>query len=79
MKVGISTKVIVAVTLLILLVLLGSWIRPALQAAGRVEYKVATVPMDPNEVQQILNQHAANGWEFVGTVGAMPPFIVFKK
>ena len=78
MKLGVPIRLIFGVTLLTLLVLVGSWSRPVSQATGRVQYKAATVS-NPGEVQKILDQHAADGWEFVGTVGATPPVIVFKK
>ena len=33
------------------------------------EYRVADAYNDPTQAQQMLNQHGAEGWEFVGRSG----------
>jgi hypothetical protein len=71
-------KFVGGAAVLIFLAIFTFWVHPNLQAAGRIQYK-AVVLKSQNEVQQVLNQHAADGWEFVGAIGAMPPVAVFKK
>jgi hypothetical protein len=79
MRTGLQTRFIVGAVLLLSLILLGSLIRPGLQAAGRTQYKVVTVS-NAAQAQQILDQHAAEGWEFVGSIGSVgPPALVLKK
>ena len=68
MKLSRSTTILVNVALILLVAFLAKALVSAPQSAGAAqsrEYKVVAYPSTGQNVEQMLNEHAHDGWRFV--------------
>ncbi|HOW86280.1 MAG TPA: DUF4177 domain-containing protein [Candidatus Aminicenantes bacterium] len=84
MKLSRSTTVFVNVALILLIALLAKALLTAPASAradvGR-EYKVVAYPSTGQNVEQMLNQYAGEGWRFVFAFefGRLPYSLIFER
>lgn len=71
-------KIFLAIVVGLLLLNLGVMLSPATHAIPRTQYKVVSIReiVNPNVVEQTLNQQSAEGWAYVGDASGL---LIFKK
>lgn len=84
MKLSRSTTILINVALILLVALLGKALLSAPAGAGAAqsrEYKVVAYPSTGQNVEQMLNEHARDGWRFVFAFefGRAPYSLIFER
>lgn len=84
MKLSRSTTVLINVALVLLVALLAKGLIMAPAGAGAAqarEYRVVAYPSTGQNVQQMLNEYAGNGWRFVFAYqfGQAPYSLIFER
>jgi hypothetical protein len=74
-KIWIRNIMLFAVALLLLFDLAARFSQPV-HAAGKTQYKAVYFEDGAKAVQQVLDQHSAQGWDYAGTAGTI---MIFKK
>ncbi len=78
-------NMVLAIVAGLLLLNLGCMLFPGTHAVSTIQYNVIKIELhqpngaltDASAIQRTLNQQGAQGWEYVGDLGAT--FLIFKK